>query len=179
MTDKETLELAEIMSLTKRMEEHMTLTESESYKKELILEMAYERKMFKALLTNFSRQIVENWCLVRYVKISGDKQELLVHWSNELISYISNAASNKIKGNNGIKSRIKAISEVWNDEKEYNQDVNIINLTICAKFLKEGIDTHSPVYFQVLNDCIKASDSIINIIAEANPNSITDYVSSI
>lgn len=115
MKDFQVLQLAEIM--TKRMDEHMTMSDAEQYKSYLLTEMAYERKMFKALLTNSSQQIIEKWCLVRYSTISGDKQEYVSNWRNELIAYLSNAASNKIKGNNSVLSRKKAISEVWVKEK--------------------------------------------------------------
>ena len=110
MKDSQILQLAEIMSSTKRMDKHMTMSDAEQYKSSLQTEMAYERKMFKALLTNLSQQIIQNWCLVRYSTITGDKQEYVSHWRNELIAYLSNAASNKIKGNNSILSREKAIS---------------------------------------------------------------------
>lgn len=67
MKDFQILQLAEIM--TKRMDEHMTMSDAEQYKSCPLTEMAYERKMFKALLTNSSQQIIEKWCLVRYSTI--------------------------------------------------------------------------------------------------------------
>ena len=69
MKDFQILQLAEIM--TKRMDEHMTMSDAERYKSYPLTEMAYERKMFKALLTNSSQQIIKKWCLVRYSTISG------------------------------------------------------------------------------------------------------------
>ena len=106
MKDFQILQLAEIM--TKRMDEHMTMSDAEQYKSYPLTEMAYERKMFKALLTNSSQQIIEKWCLVRYSTISGDKQEYASNWRNKLIAHLSKAASNKIKGNNSVLSRKKS-----------------------------------------------------------------------
>ena len=82
MKDFQILQLAEIM--TKRMDEHMTMSDAEQYKSYPLTEMAYERKMFKALLTNSSQQIIEKWCLVRYSTISGNKQEYASNWRKEL-----------------------------------------------------------------------------------------------
>lgn len=177
MKDFQILQLAEIM--TKRMDEHMTMSNAEQYKSYPLTEMAYERKMFKALLTNSSQQIIEKWCLVRYSTISGDKQEYASNWRKELIAYLSNAAINKIKGNNSVLSREKAISEVWVKEKEYSTDTNVINLTIHAKFQSEAIATNTKIYQQVLSDCANDAKNIIKVIAEASPEEITQYVSNI
>lgn len=179
MNDSQILQLAEIMSLPTRMDKHMTMSDAEVYKSSLLLEMAYERKMFKALLTNLSKQILENWCLVRYSTISGEKQDCVSHWRNELITHLSNAASNKIKSNNSVSSRKKAISEVWVKEKEYSTDTNVINLTIHAKFQSENIATNTKMYYQVLSDCANDADNIIKVIAEASPEEITQYASTI
>lgn len=179
MKDFQILQLAEVMSLTKRKDEHMTMSDAEHYKSSLLTEMAYERKMFKALLTNLSQQIIENWCLVRYSTISGEKQECASHWRNELIAHLSKAASNKIKGNNSVLSRKKAISEVWVKEKEYSTDTNVISLTIHAKFQSEAIATNTKIYQQVLSDCANDTENIIKVIAEASPEEITQYASNI
>ena len=111
--------------------------------------------------------------------LSGDKQEYALNWRNELIAYLSNAASNKIKGNNSVLSREKAISEVWVKEKEYSTDTNVINLTIHAKFQSEAIATNTKIYQQVLSDCANDAKNIIKVIAEASPEEITQYVSNI
>lgn len=160
MTDEEIIQLAEIVSLNKRMNEHLTLSEAEQYTKQLLTEMAYERKMFKAIITNLSTQIVQNWCLVRFAKLEGGNNPNLNHWKSKLIAHLSNAASNKIKRINSYNSKLKAISEVWVNEKEYATDTNVIDLTVQGIFLEEQLD-------------------IISVIASGNPQIINDYVSNL
>ena len=170
--------MAEMMSLGKRMDNHMTLTEAEEYKRQLLTEMVYERKMFKAIITNLSAQIIQNWCLIRYARLSNMDDGLINHWKTELTAHINNAASNKIKGNNSFQARVKAINEVWTTEKEYSTDANVINLTINAKFIEEGLDINSDAYSQTMQDCMAASNDIVQAIASENSVFITQYVSS-
>lgn len=179
MTYQEREILANVISLGKRMDEHMTYSDAEDYRKSILNEMAYERKMFKAILTNLSSQILENWCLIRYAKLSNTRKDDISHWKSELIAHISNAANNKIKGNNSIASRVKAISEVWTREKEYSQDINTIKLAVLSKFLKENIDINSQEFIQSITDCSAASLDIIDVIASADADNILGYVSNL
>ena len=179
MTEKELISLAEIMSLPQRMDRHMTFTEAEECKKSILNEMGYERKMFKAIITNLSAQIVQNWCLVRFARINNLDEGLINHWKSELAAHINNAASNKIKGNNSFQSRVKAISEVWVDEKEYATDSNVINLTIHTKFKNENFDVTCDVYQHTIQDCMDESDKLIQAIASENPGTIEEYINSL
>lgn len=179
MTDLEKLQLAEMMSLNERMSKHMSLTEAEAYKRQLLTEMAYERKMFKAIITNLSAQIIQNWCLIRYARIVNMDDGLINHWKTELMAHLNNAASNKIKGNNSAQARIRAISEVWINEKEYSTDANVINLTINAKFIEEKLDVNGDAYKQTIQDCTAASNDIIQAIASESTEHITEYVNSL
>ena len=176
---EERLRLAEMMSLGKRMDEHLSMTEAEDYKKQLLTEMAYERKMFKAIITNLSQQILQNWCLIRYGRLNNADIGTITHWKTELMAHLQNASSNKIKGNNSLQARIKAISEVWVNEKEYATDSNVINLTVYGKFVNEGLDVNSDSYKQTLEECMAASGDIINAIASENAEKISQYVSSL
>ncbi len=177
--DEERLRLAEMMSLGKRMDEHLSMTEAEDYKKQLLTEMAYERKMFKAIITNLSQQILQNWCLIRYGRLNNTDIGTITHWKAELMAHLQNASSNKIKGNNSLQARTKAIKEVWVNEKEYATDSNVINLTVYSKFVNEGLDVNSDSYKQVIEDCMTASEDIINAIASENAEKISQYVSSL
>ena len=168
--------LAEMMSLGKRMDEHMSLTEAEEYKKQLLTEMAYERKVFKALITYLSQQVIENWCLVRYGRLCNMDEGRINHWKTELITHLAKVANNKLKKNNSIKARTKAINEVWVDEKEYATDANAINLAIYGKFLSEKLNINKDIYYQAINDCKAASADIVSAIASQSIDAITEYV---
>ena len=177
--DEEILRLAEMMSLGKRMDEHLSMTDTGDYKKQRLTGSAYERKMFKAIITNLSQQIIQNWCLIRYGRLNSADIGTIKHWKTELMAHLQNASSNKIKGNNSLQARTMAISEVWVNEKEYATDSNVINLTVYCKFVNEGLDVNPDSYKQTLEDCMMASGDIINAIASENAEQISQYVSSL
>jgi hypothetical protein len=177
--DEEIIRLAEMMTLGKRMDEHLSMTDSEDYKNQVPTEMAYERKMFKAIITNLSQQIIQNWCLIRYGRLNNADNGTITHWKTELMARLQNASRNMIKGDNSLHSRTKAISEVWVNEKEYATDSNVIDLTVYGKFVSEGLDVSSDSYKQTLEDCKTASGDIINAIASENDEMISQYMSSL
>ena len=177
--DEERIRLAEIISLGKRMDGNLSMTEAEDHKKPLLTEIEYNRKMFKAIITNLSQQIIQNWCLIRYGRLNNTDIGAISHWKTELMAHLQNASSNRIKGNNSIQARIKAISEVWVNEKEYATDSNVINLTVYGKFVNEGLDVNSDSYRQAIEDCMNASGDIINAIASENADKISEYLSSL
>lgn len=179
MTIKELKDLVEVMSLSQRMDKHMSFTEAEECKKNIFNEMAYERNMFKAILTNLSVQIIQNWCLIRFARLNNLDEGLVNHWKSELVAHINNAASNKIKENNSFQSRAKAIREVWVDEKEYAIDSNVIKLTIHAKFKNESFDVTCDAYKQTIQDCMTESDKLIQAIASENADTVEEYVNSL
>lgn len=173
--DEEIIDLASIMSLSRRMDEHYTKLEAEEHVKELLKEMAHERKYFKALITNMAQQIIENWCLINYATLNGHLISYKKHWQSELIACMGNAAGTKIKGNDSFESRKKAIAEVW-DAEDFSNDTNVIDLRIFGKFEKENLDTNCPIYQQVLQNCLNASANIIEVIAKGNKDLVKQYV---
>ena len=179
MTDEEIMKWAEIVTFGKRMDGTMSVEEAEGYRKSLLNEMAYERKEFKALLANGSIQIIQNWCLIRYAVLSHSKQELLPHWKTELIGHLEKVASHKLKGNDSKEARMKAIAEVWCLDAEYGTDANVIDLTIHSKFLEEGINIDAAIYNQTIDDCMKASGTIMAAIASESSEHIENYVASL
>ena len=115
-----------------------------------------------------------DWCLIRFAKLSNLDDCLTDLWKTEL-----KAASKKIEGNNSFQARTKAISEVWVTEKEYSTDANVIDLTINVKFREEGLDVGSIAYAQTIQECMVASNDIIQTIASESSDSITQYVNSL
>lgn len=55
----------------------------------------------------------------------------------------------------------------------------VINLTVHGKFANEGLDVNSDSYKQAIDDCLTASEDIINAIASENAEKIAQYVSSL
>ena len=54
----------------------------EELQKYIITEMALSLSDYKKRVEDRLQQILENWCLIRYVTITGDKEMLKNHCSN-------------------------------------------------------------------------------------------------
>lgn len=174
MTDETAKVLAEIMSLSDRMDKHYTNSEAEEHVKELLKEMALERKVYKALISNFSEQIITNWCLINYATLNGHLISYKKHWQDELAAYMMKATKRRIKGCNTFDGRLKVIQGVW-DEEEYS-DTKVISMTIYGKFKSEQLDIKCPIYQQVLQNCKMAASVIINLIASGDETKVEQYV---
>ena len=143
-----------------------------------LFEMAVRRGVFKERVNALLDQIIQNWCLVHYCTLTN-RERLKKHWKeDELQTHLMKCAGLNIQGNNSLKARIKALNEVWT-ERDFNSNVNTINLIVNTKFRHEKIDITSPIYQQCLNDCMEASVDIIRVIANADVKEIIAYTDSI
>lgn len=146
--------------------------------KKFLFEMAYKRGVFKDKINNLLDQIIQNWCLVHYCTLA-EREQLKKHWKeDELQTHLMKCAGYNIQGNNSPKARARALYEVWS-ERDFNSNVNTINLIVNTKFRKEGIDVTSPIYQNCLHDCMIASNDIINVIANADVSEIIAYTDTI
>lgn len=143
----------------------------------VLFEYALPMDRFMNRYMDLSQQILENWCLIRYSRLIG-REEYVTHWKHELRGHILTLARLKISANNTFKKRYKTILRVW-QELEYTSDIEVINKTINNKFQNENFDTHSEVYYQVLNDCRDASSAIVNVLANAEITTIDSYIESL
>lgn len=87
----------------------------------------------------------------------------------------------KTKGTQGgakTKTPVFGMTMKWKTE-DVDTDSNVINLTVYSKFVNEGLDVNSDSYKQVIEDCMTASEDIINAIASENAEKISQYVSSL
>lgn len=126
---------------------------------------AVSRSDFQRDVKNQIGQIAENWCLIHYCSLNNNSQtDCLEHWKDELKAACKNAAITKIKGNDSVESRYKAIHKVF-DDLELNSDVSIIDELIVDKFVKEQINTKNTCYQQTLNDFMKSCDDICIALA--------------
>ena len=166
---------AKILSLNTRIEQHMTCLESREYIAKLTAEMVYPRQEFKRKADDLTSQITINWCLVNYAKLSGDKQELVWRWKNELSAHITHVAKMKLKKNDSLEARIKALNEVWVDESEIGKDPETVNMTIYFKFVEERISTNNEVYGQVITNLINEVPNMVYIMAQGDLNTINAY----
>lgn len=148
----------------------------ENIKNGILLEMALPRKEYINRVDAELPQLIENWCLVHYAKLSGDKQELINHWRNELRTHIFNIVKLKLKDDKQLVYE-KALYEIWNKMEYY--DPEIINMTIISKFIKENINVrNNKDYLNTIYDFITQSKRLIYIMSNKNVNDINDYIVS-
>ena len=117
--------------------------------------------------------------MVNYAKLSGDKQELVWRWKNELSAHIAHVAKMKLKKNDSLEARIKALNEVWVDESEIGKDPETVNMTIYFKFVEERISTNNEVYGQVITNLINEVPNMVYIMAQGDLNTINAYITKL
>lgn len=171
------------------MDNNITLSESElkyiiknvlreELQRYVITEMAYPLSTYKEKVENLLPQIVQNWCLIRYSTLSGEKENLKNHWRSELIAHLSNIAQMKLKDGDKATKKQNALFYVWN-LRDYDTDENCIHMTIAYKFDEENIAPEGEIYAQVIQDFKNSTKDIIDTIISASYGNIMKYVKSI
>ena len=143
-----------------------------------IVEMAYDRKKFKDLINSLGDQIIENWFLIRYSRISNTKNELINQSRKELIGHIDNICKTTFK-----MDRRKAIEEVLKGWKElnHNNENNIINY-IAIKFDAGRINIEdNNIINEIVDDWLEYGlEDIIDILSDKTKyTDIVEYVNTI
>ena len=143
-----------------------------------IVEMAYDRKKFKDLINSLGDQIIENWFLIRYSRISNTKNELINQSRKELIGHIDNICKTTFK-----MDRRKAIEEVLKGWKElnHNNENNIINY-IVIKFDPGRINIEdNNIINEIVDDWLEYGlEDIIDILSNKTKYiDIVEYVNTI
>lgn len=139
----------------------------ENVQKELNILLEYyalNKSDFQEKVYNQIIQIVENWCLIKYCTLTNtDVNNCKNHWKVELRTAFKNAAFGKLKGNDSVQSRYKAIKSTFDkaDISDYEQ----VEFVIRDKFIAENISINSEEYIEVINLFIKNIDNIIECIA--------------
>jgi hypothetical protein len=62
------------------------IRENSSITKTLLMEYAFARKELGDRILSLTRPIFSHWCLIKYVTLTGDRQQLKNHWKGELYS---------------------------------------------------------------------------------------------
>ena len=135
-----------------------------------ILEMSLNLSKFKDLLYNLSKQIIENWCLVKWCDMHPDEltsKRLRSHWSTELKDYMFRISEEKLKS--GRKDKV--IKNEWIDHFELNDKDNITNI-IRNKFNKEGLEKYINI---ISKECAKSANDICNVLS-GNKDDIESYI---
>ena len=150
----------------------------EEMPKILLTEMAMSLSEYKKRVENLIQQILENWCLIRYSTITGDKTELKNHWKIELLAHINNIASLKLKNGNSLDTKINTLFSLWN-KYDLDTDESAVSQRIFAKFKKEQIPTNTKEYAMVVDDFKKNIKKITYALTDTSPESVLNYIENI
>ena len=141
-------------------------------------EMAMPLSLYKDKVADILPQMIENWCLVYYCRISGTHQDLRNHWASELSAAMGKIANMNIKGGNHAVVRMKALFYVWN-LYDYDTSEMVISNVIWNKFRKENIDTTSEFYSDTISAFLKSTKEIIDILLTQSAEQIEEYVKNL
>ena len=143
---------------------------------DLLLEMAFPRKVYKEKINDVLIQILINWCLVRYCTLAN-RETVKSHWQGELRGHLLTASRLAIRKNDSAETRLKVLNEVWGDNDFSNP--HYLNMAVCNKFLKEHIDIKSTEYEQTIIDCISDIQNIFDVILTRDIYVIRKYIETI
>lgn len=113
-----------------------------------LFEMAYSREKYIDKVNDLSRQIVENWCLIRYCTKYDSENQNKNHWKTELLAYCDALYNLFVKTDK--KSATKA-ALIGNDElnvpkrieellqMKFNKERFEIKADICKEFAEYGL----------------------------------------
>lgn len=141
-------------------------------------EMAMPFSLYKDKVADILPQIIENWCLVYYCRISGTHQDLRNHWASELSAAMGKISNMNIKGGNHAVVRMKALFYVWN-LYDYDTSEMVVSNVIWNKFRKGNIDTTSEFYSDTISAFLKSTKEIINVLLTQSAEQIEEYVKNL
>ena len=141
-------------------------------------EMAMPLSLYKDKVADILPQIIENWCLVYYCRISGTHQDLRNHWASELSAAMGKVANMNIKGGNHAVVRMKALFYVWN-LYDYDTSEMVVSNVVWNKFRKENIDTTSEFYSDTISAFLKSTKEIINVLLTQSAEQIEEYIKNL
>lgn len=146
----------------------------EELQKYVITEMAMSLKDYKKRVENLMPQILENWCLIRYTSLTGEKQELRNHWLKELKTHINNIATIKVKSGN----KTNALYHLWN-MYDWDTDESCIARRLITKFEIENLPTAGPIFAQIVSDFKNETTNLVKILTSDFDSEVAEYIKNI
>lgn len=145
------------------------------YQRQLINEMTVDRQFIKNKAEFEFNNILENWCLLKYISLTTKKIELQNHWRSELITAIRNVWKYKLNNGNNRDIIKKAIENEYYDIAEY--PTLDLSWQIKSKFDEENIiDADLKSISELFKDELQ---NIIELIAYGSEKSIYEYVQNV
>lgn len=140
-------------------------------------EMAMEKKEYTTYLKGgILRQLVQNWCLVRYCRIEPKfVTTCRNHWASELRAIVTEISMYKVsKDNKRRDKKREATRKTIIDYLEFD-DVETVKRAIHPKFYDENIRDYEDEQFMAIQ-FIKELDVIIDMITNGANDDIDAYI---
>ena len=132
-----------------------------------IFEMAYNRSKYIDKVLGLNKQIVENWCLIKYCNLYDVENYNRLHWCRELITHLSNLNMDVLKNGNKLRATKEAfeIDELYDENQiciicERKWDIENLPLNklneVSIYFVKDinkilGLISDKPSYQKIKN----------------------------
>ena len=150
----------------------------EELQKYIITEMALSLSDYKKRVEDRLQQVLENWCLIRYVTITGDKERLKNHWKKELLAQLNYIGAMKLKNGDSSSTKLKVVYQIWN-MFDLDTDERCIAQRLYTKFREENIDTKSEVFAQVVKDFKNSIKLISYAMLDTSSENLQNFVDEI
>ena len=135
-----------------------------------LFEMVYSRQDYLYRIMGLTKQIVENWCLIKYCNLYDIENCNRLHWSKELIAHLENLCDcNLKKGLNKLKTTEYAL--IYKAELD---DKDVVYKLLYRKWKDENLPdyTKSVVAKAFSKEVLK----ICKLIANNSIEDIEKYV---
>ena len=142
----------------------------ESLSKTKIFEMAYSRHDYLYRIMCLNKQIVENWCLIKYCNLDDIENYNRLHWSNELISHMENLCDCSLK--KGL-NKLKVTEYGFIYQAELDDDEVVYKL-LYRKWKNENLPQQSRKNVSKL--FVNELPKICKLIADGSVEEIENYV---
>lgn len=144
---------------------------------QLLIEYSFNRKEFVNKIESLLTPLLSHWVLIRYNRLTSN-EEYIQHWKRELKGWFVTLMRLRLKDNNSVKNREKAIQSAY-ENLDLTSDLKALYLTVLSKCEKENIDTTDKPFEQAIIDCANELNTIKQIIANADAKYCDEYVKSL
>lgn len=142
----------------------------ESISKMKIFEMVYSRQDYLHRIMGLNKQIVENWCLIKYCNLYDEENYNRLHWSKELIAHLENLYDCKL---NKSLNKLKTTQYGFFDKAELD-DEDVVTKLLYRKWKDEKLPDN--VKSVVAKEFVNAVHYICELVSGNNPEEIENYV---
>ena len=173
-------EIIEARLLSERKDNHLTEEEIDSRRKELLLEMAYDRQEFGQYLRYNFNTMAAHYMLVKYAKNNEGFEYLIGHWADEICEHIIDVQEMETKPKaNNRKMVEKALNEEWFGKMNLLDKPDSIVRKTKAKIRQENIDMSEDVALTYATNFINEMPKIISLMAYGNSQDAEEYSKSL